>query len=288
MEAGFSDLHTHNQLCNHATGTIQEYIQSAIKKGLQEIGISDHWPMKSLPNADITQAYAMNLDEVAEYIKSIKKMKIRFENQINVKIATEVDFCSEVFEEYKKQLKPYHSQFDYIIGAIHNIKVANQRYILIQAPNHPDVFNTYGVEQFYHKYYDELKKLIQSDYFHIIAHFDLPKKYGVAPSINLRQKILSILDLVKENHIAIEINTSGIQKPNVKEQYPADWILKECIKREIYLTFGSDAHQPEDVAFKFPKIRKKLLHWEEKYAKPINLISFSQQKRYFIPFHSDE
>ncbi|SHF28944.1 PHP domain-containing protein [Seinonella peptonophila] len=36
------DLHTHHNRCGHAYGKIEEYIEAAIRKGLQMIGISDH------------------------------------------------------------------------------------------------------------------------------------------------------------------------------------------------------------------------------------------------------
>ena len=55
------DYHTHTYLCNHATGTIEDYIRSAIKIGLVEIGISDHFPMELLP--EHFHIYAMTLNE---------------------------------------------------------------------------------------------------------------------------------------------------------------------------------------------------------------------------------
>ena len=42
------DYHTHHKRCHHAEGDIIDYIKSAIEKGLTEIGISDHFPMKNL------------------------------------------------------------------------------------------------------------------------------------------------------------------------------------------------------------------------------------------------
>ena len=43
------DYHTHNERCGHATGTIENYILEAIDKNLDEIGITDHFPVDVLP-----------------------------------------------------------------------------------------------------------------------------------------------------------------------------------------------------------------------------------------------
>ena len=39
------DLHNHTYLCNHASGTMEEYVQEAINKGIDIFGFSCHAPM---------------------------------------------------------------------------------------------------------------------------------------------------------------------------------------------------------------------------------------------------
>jgi len=41
------DYHVHTHLCKHATGTPDEYVISAIRNGISEIGFSDHCPWPS-------------------------------------------------------------------------------------------------------------------------------------------------------------------------------------------------------------------------------------------------
>lgn len=38
------DLHTHHERCGHARGKIRDYIEAAIERGLNVIGIADHSP----------------------------------------------------------------------------------------------------------------------------------------------------------------------------------------------------------------------------------------------------
>ena len=61
------DYHTHTELCGHATGTIEEYIESAVAKGIREIGFSDHAPMPE----EIREGITMSAAEVESYLDGI-------------------------------------------------------------------------------------------------------------------------------------------------------------------------------------------------------------------------
>jgi histidinol-phosphatase (PHP family) len=39
------DLHNHTVRCNHATGTVDEYIERAIELGIGVYGFSEHAPI---------------------------------------------------------------------------------------------------------------------------------------------------------------------------------------------------------------------------------------------------
>ena len=43
------DLHNHTTLCNHATGTVEEYVKRAIELGIDEYGFACHAPMNFDP-----------------------------------------------------------------------------------------------------------------------------------------------------------------------------------------------------------------------------------------------
>jgi len=116
-----------------------------------------------------------------------------------------------------------------------------------------------GIDNVFLKYYETMDELVNTGFFEIIAHFDLLKKNGLIPEKNemIYQKILSILDHIKEKDIIIEINTSGLRKA-IKESFPSDNIIREVIKRNIPMILCSDAHNPNDVAHSFNETIVKL------------------------------
>ena len=58
------------------------------------------------------------------------------------------------------------------------------------------------------------------------------------------------LHAIRQAGAALELNTAGLRKP-VGEAYPAPGLLAEARALGIPLTFGSDAHRPEEVGWAF-------------------------------------
>ena len=58
-----SNYHTHTYRCNHATGTIEDYVKEAIKANIDEIGISDHLPH---PGKNIDNYHRMAYEDLED------------------------------------------------------------------------------------------------------------------------------------------------------------------------------------------------------------------------------
>jgi histidinol-phosphatase (PHP family) len=66
---------------------------------------------------------------------------------------------------------------------------------------------------------------------------------------------MNILECTKKHSMTIEINTSGLRK-DINETYPNLNILPYLEKFNIPITFGSDAHKPEQVGYQFAGMEK--------------------------------
>ncbi|MFX1299017.1 MAG: histidinol phosphate phosphatase, partial [Promethearchaeota archaeon] len=76
--------------------------------------------------------------------------------------------------------------------------------------------------------------------------------------------------------LTMEINTGGLRK-EIKEQYPSFEIIEEMYELGIPILLGSDAHNPNEVGYKFIKMLKLLRKLG--YNK---LAHFYKRKRTFI------
>lgn len=254
----FSDYHTHSHLCNHAIGTLEEYVQAGIGKNLFELGLSDHFPMHLLPKE--YQMNAMSLDYLDQYINESQTLKEKYKDKIGIKVAVEVDYYPSLFKPYKKAVDSIKDSLDYILGSVHFISsdLTEEPFLTMDRAHIDPELSPTIIDQIFVEYYTIIQKLIDTNYFTVLSHFDLPKKYGLRTNSELVEDIIfDIIDAIEKRNMVVEINTSGLRSP-IGEPFPSDSILKELINRSIPLTLGSDAHQPKDVAYNFSIIYKKL------------------------------
>ena len=281
------DYHVHNKRCNHASGTVEDYVKQAIKINLGEIGISGHFPMILLPEE--SHEYAMSINEFPEYLTECKQAKNRYKDEITVKIASEVDFSLSSFQGYKNLISPYLETLDYIIGSIHSIKIRETEIFAIDGPIANEKFELFGEDRIFIAYYNDLIQMVKSgsDFYNIVGHLDLPKKYGIflGETEKIWKKIDFLLDLIKVKDLVVEINHSGYYRP-VGIQYPDDKIIRELVKREIPIVLGSDSHYPKYVGFNFDKTLSKLKRMQSEEKTRVNLCKFSNREKKLIKLDS--
>ena len=264
------DYHSHNRRCGHARGEIENYVKVAIEKNLKEIGISDHFPLGVIIDdpqfIEIIKRASMGVKEFPNYIEEIKSLKEKYKDKIKVLISTEVNFATpgRALTRQKKVLEPFMDDFDYLLAAIHDIKWHDSPIIIMDPREGSDDLKKYGIEKINLEYINKLIKLVDTDFFDVIAHFDnhrvLMRPNVPQYSETTWQKLLDLLNKIKNKGMAVEINTSGTLK-GIGSQFPTDEIVKEMIQRNIPLILGSDAHRPEYIGYMFEEFIKKARKW---------------------------
>ncbi|MHA1945955.1 MAG: histidinol-phosphatase HisJ [Candidatus Hodarchaeales archaeon] len=245
------DYHTHSYHCNHAIGDLEEYIFQAIELKLPELGLSAHFPMYLLPEQ--FHNYAMKKELLGSYLQDTRELKNKYHSKIIIKRALEVDYYTPIFNQYKNALQPILSELDYIIGSIHGISWNGTVIPIYRAFSSPANSDTSDTDSLFMKYYNELNKLVKTDFYDVLGHFDVIKKLKlpITDQPLIWESILKVIDTLEGSSMVVEINTSGLRKQN--ELYPQPMIIQELIDRKIPLILGSDAHNPEHVGYAFEK-----------------------------------
>ncbi|MFW9999319.1 MAG: histidinol-phosphatase HisJ [Candidatus Hodarchaeota archaeon] len=280
------DWHTHNILCRHAKGTIEDYVKKAIKLNLDLIGISDHFPYEYLEKSFSSikeipyQEYAMRLNEVDLYLSSIKALKEKYKSEIQIRTAFEIDYFKSHEINLEKEFFSRVDKLDYMLGSVH-ILHGKSRLFALDDKRFLNMYKEYdSIDNIYLEYYYKLQHMINSDKFNfdIICHFDLPKKYNKRAKNKelVMDTAIKTLELAKKADLTIEINTGGLRK-EVKEQYPSFEIIDKMYELDIPILLGSDAHHPNDLAYKFNKILKLL-----KEVGYNQLAHFQNRKRTYV------
>jgi histidinol-phosphatase (PHP family) len=233
------DYHMHTPLCHHATGEPVDYARRAVEIGLTEIGFSDHSPMRQ----DNFDNWRMNFSQLDEYVAKVRRAQKEFP-QLTIRLALEVDYLPG-HEDWIRELAA-RQPWDYFIGSVHYVSDSWD----IDNPAKLSEWKKRDAFEVWSAYFERLTMAAETRLFEIIGHVDLPKKFGIRPAQDCTPLYEKFLDTAKKNNCAIELNTAGLRK-DCQEIYPSREILRLAFQKGVPITFGSDAHKPEEVGLNF-------------------------------------
>ena len=226
------DLHNHTTRCNHAEGSIDEYIQRAIELGIDIYGFSEHAPM------DFDEGYRLSFDEMEAYRSDILSAKERYQDRIEILLGYEVDWLPGHIDE-----RVLGAEVDFLIGSVHFIDKWS-----FDNPEFIGGWEERSVDEIWQAYFEATEAMAKSGLFDIAGHFDLIKVFKYLPKKDIRLLAKNTLKAIKESNMVLEVNSAGLRKP-IGELYPSRALLEEAFALDIPITFGSDAHSVDQVGF---------------------------------------
>lgn len=235
------DYHMHTPLCRHAAGEPVDYAARALDLGLTEIGFSDHSPMAR----DDFDDWRMRIDQLDQYVEKVRLAQ-KTHPQLAIKLGLEIDYLPG-HEPWIRRLATRHD-WDYLIGSVHYIS----DHWALDNPGSLSEWKNRRPEEVWSLYFERLTQAAASGLFDIIGHADLCKKFRFYPEQDCTHLYQSFLQTAHQHDVAIEINTAGLRK-ECREIYPSRDFLLLAFKTGLRLTFGSDAHAPEEVGLNFPE-----------------------------------
>ncbi|RSK28186.1 histidinol-phosphatase HisJ [Bacillus sp. HMF5848] len=251
------DGHIHTPYCPHGSkDSLRMYIERAIELNFSTITFTEHAP---LPNGFIDPVpdkdSAMLRTQLEDYINDIQSYQQQYKSNILIHVGLEIDYIEGYEEQTREFLTTYGPYLNDSILSVHFLKKANNYYCIdFSEDEFARIAEIYGsVDNVHSQYYSTVKSSIKAD-----LGIYKPKRLGHITLVNKFQKkfastesfestILSLLDDIKAEGYELDYNGAGISKPLCKQSYPAPWVVKEAIKRNIPLVYGSDAHAAQGV-----------------------------------------
>ncbi len=230
------DLHNHTTRCNHAEGSIDEYIEKAIDLGVNVYGFSEHAPM------DFDKKYRLSFQEMIEYERDIKEAKERYIDKINILLGYEVDYLKGYIDR-----RVIEAEVDYLIGSVHFLDKWG-----FDNPEFIGGWQSRDIDNIWQEYFDAIEAMAKTNYFNIVGHLDLIKVFKYLPKKDIKSIAQNALKAIKKSNMVIELNGAGLRKP-IKEIYPSKDLLELAYELNISITFSSDAHSVEQVGFGYSK-----------------------------------
>jgi len=256
------DLHNHTTRCNHAKGSMENYIKRAIELGVDIYGFSEHAPM------DFDQHYRLKFEEMNAYVLDVKHLKEKYQDDIKILLGYEVDYLKGHLDN-----RVLDADVDYLIGSVHFLGEWG-----FDNPEFIDEYKNKNINDIWQEYFDSIEDMAKTEQFNIVGHLDLIKVFNFMPTKDIRLIASKALKTIKKSNMVIELNSAGLRKP-VKEIYPSPLLLEMAYELDIPITFSSDAHAIGQIGYKYEEatqLAKKIGYTQA--------VTFEQREQQLITF----
>lgn len=251
-----SDFHVHTSFSGDSDTAPETQIETAIKKGLTTLCLTDHEDMDYPKGCPID----FNLDTDAYYDTALALQHV-YADRLDLRIGVELGLQPHLVSKLNAYAacKPW----DFIIGSSHLIDGID--------PYFPEYWEGKGEREGILHYFEQtLSNAALHDCYDVYGHIDYIIRYAPTTNKNYHYKdYRDVLDEILRTIIAkgkgIECNTGGF-KYGLGHPNPEETLLARYFELggEI-LTIGSDAHTPEYIAYAFEKLPALLRACGAKY-----------------------
>ncbi len=233
----YYDNHMHTPLCKHAEGEPEDYAEIALQRGLKGIIITCHSPM---PN-HWWPSVRMDVEQLDTYVAMVARATEAYAGRLDVRLGMETDYFPGM--EWWAESLNERCEFHHVLGSVHFF-----------GKDYRERFYRGDMLAFRKTYFTHLAESAETGLFDTLAHPDLVK--NAEPDTwpqqfeQLEEHIGSCLDRIARTGVAMELNTSGLNKA-LPEFNPGPPILRMMHARGIPVVLGSDSHTPRRVAAAF-------------------------------------
>lgn len=252
-----ADYHVHPDYSYDAVGSIDEYCQAALARGLNEICFTTHYDSNGVvPSEDVMirvngKMVPNNAEQLKKYLDACRVAHQKFYMMgLAVHGGIEVGYYPGCEEEIRKLFN--QCQFHYKLGAVHEV----DRYCICYDKPMKECARDMDLETFADRYFALLTAMVQSRLFDAVAHLDLYRLHGLKyfgeGVLKIHEgRVEPLLELMRDLEVGFEINTKAVRK-GLPEYYPTMTIVNQARKVGArIMSIGSDAHRPDEVASDF-------------------------------------
>lgn len=244
------DHHVHTELCHHAVGTMEEYVQAAIDNGITMFYFLEHLETK----IQAPRSTWLSDADFDFYFEEGRRLQKHYASQIKIGLGCEVGFNPEHVEDTLTRMAHYPFDWVGLSYHFHSISPESFHYNLVgkrdqrvlQLPKDE-------AESIITAYFRQLTVAVDCIPCDMLCHLDAVLRYH--PQINefaLPWDLIDeLLQKMADKKITLEINTSGIRMRN--KTFPCQKIIQRAIDRGVEMVLGSDSHHPEHVGFAFDR-----------------------------------
>ena len=230
------DSHVHTTLSHDGRSTMQEYLDAAAKRGVDEITFTEHCDFYDGVETSLRTLDVRSCRDSYRALAPKKCVRTNFGIEIGLRPECREKILAVTGE----------NDFDFIIGSSHITAGRDMAF-------DPAFFAGKTRHEAYEVYFREVLENIRLfDDFDVYGHLDYVVRYGGYPEKTVsydefREELEAILDLLIEKGKGLEVNSSGYRY-GLDSPHPNLAILKRYREKGgRIVTLGSDAHQTDQL-----------------------------------------
>lgn len=246
------DHHIHTRYCNHAVGEMEEYVLTAIEKGLRSITFLEHLEC----GLSYSPCIWLPPELFQRYFAEGEQLREKYADQITVRLGAEVGYNPGAVDKLLAMLDAF--PFAHRGLSCHFFYDGKEHLnMLSRRTDHIQKIADFGAEPILDAYFNNLIQGCQDIPCDKLCHLDAALRHNTPVLTEYHYELIEeLFTVMVEKNIALEVNTSGYElRP---QPYPTLTLVQRAQQFGIPLIIGSDAHRPEQVGRYFERVQGEL------------------------------
>lgn len=221
------NLHTHTPRCRHARGSERDYIETALRAGMEVLGFSDHAPIL-FPDSYYS-TMRMYPEQTADYVETLLRLREEYRGQIEIPIGFELEYYPDLFGPTLEFLSRF--PVDYLILGQHYLGNEVGSAYVASGTEDPALLRAYV---------DQCCAGLDTGRYTYLAHPDVFLFTGDAAIYESEMERLCRKALETDTPLELNLLGAGTHRHYPDERF---WAIAGRVGCAAVL--GSDAHKPE-------------------------------------------
>jgi len=249
----------------HGIDTAEPVVEAAIRQGFPAVSFVIHTPrltgFRYQVERDTDIKFIRGDTAYFGFSRRMRALRERYRGRISILSGIELEWMGPGLGLQWNRSKLFQAYgVDFVIGSVH-FSYEGIPYDGSQEDTDRLIARRGGIEEFWASYLDEVIEMVDSSWemIHVVGHLDLPKLFAPLPeslrdvehsSHFLARRMRTLLEMVSDLNLALDLNTSGLRKGC--GPYPDPAFLRRAYQLAIPVAIGTDSHHPEELGEDYP------------------------------------
>ena len=228
-----TNYHTHCDRCQHAEGSVEDYVKQAIIDGFGILGMSDHLPY---PHHDY--GFRMDFAEIWDYIYDVRECQEKYGNRIQVLLGFESEYLRSQRRYYEELLTEYGAQ--YLVLGQHFFEADGDLKSAYYLSDTADCV----------AYARSISEALDTGCYSLLAHPDIVGVCCLEWDRHMDEMTDIIIDSALRNRVPLEINANGVRRGYITDSlgahymYPHFKFWEKVAESGAEVVISADCHTP--------------------------------------------